>query len=203
MRTPWRMLADLVSGKPSKNGAETTAQENIADTSEATKLDDGQADTAAGTKSQAKDEVVDVIAREPVVSEEQKEPLAEPVADETVTNNEPAKPAQEAVVSAEPEPAGIVLPKPKTRPAKPAAKHLPVATPAPAKQEKPVVNQANKTPQKLVSADPAIDVPVAKSAFEEMAALDHEIVDLRRRLSEKLALQNAQLRKLIDRYDGR
>lgn len=41
---------------------------------------------------------------------------------------------------------------------------------------------------------------VKKTIFQEMTELDEEIVQLRRLLAHKLVAQNAQLRKMLERY---
>lgn len=201
MRTPWRMIADLVSGKPSKNDAETKAQNHVADKDETTTPDHSHAEIAAVTKPEATSEITDGIAREPVVWEQSKGKLSEAVANETAMKADTTTPVEKASAIARPEPAPINLPQSETKSSEPSAKPLPVATRAPAKPEKPIAKRARATSP--VIAEPANDVQVAKSAFEEMSALDQEIEELRRRLSDKLKLQNAQLRKLINRYDGR
>lgn len=45
-------------------------------------------------------------------------------------------------------------------------------------------------------------LPVSKTILEQMSELDADIAELRQRLAEKLVVQNAQLRKLIERYDA-
>jgi hypothetical protein len=56
------------------------------------------------------------------------------------------------------------------------------------------------------AAVPVIDAPPdnllrPKTVFEERSELDAEISDIRQRLAEKLSLQNAQLREMLERFD--
>ena len=51
-----------------------------------------------------------------------------------------------------------------------------------------------------VVAEPNTPTPKTQLFADEMAKLDAEIASLRIRLSEKLAIQNDQLRQLIQRY---
>jgi hypothetical protein len=203
MRTPWRMLSDLMSGKPSKDDAEANAQDNGSDKDEQAAHDDSRADVAAIIQPEANDEITNVTAPEPVVSQQTSRVRAEPSADENVTEIEPGTIADEGHASAALEPVAIVSSRPEAEPAKPVVKRSPVATRIVADPKKPAAARAKKTAPMSALTAPATDVPVAKSVFEEMSVLDHEIDDLRHRLSEKLKLQNAQLRKLIDRYDRR
>ncbi|WP_426289733.1 hypothetical protein ACN9MC_35095 (plasmid) [Ensifer adhaerens] len=79
---------------------------------------------------------------------------------------------------------------------------------APSTQPKTVQRRARKTSAKPVAVVDAIEpkeAPVAvrppPSLSEQVAALDEEVRQLRRQLSEKLRLQNEQLERLLKRFD--
>lgn len=202
MRTPWRMLSDLMSGKSSRDDAEANAKDKGADKDEQAAREDSHGDTAAVIQPEANDEITDVIAPGSVAPQRTSEARAEPSADKSVTEIEPERIIEKAPAVAEAKPVDVVVPQQEIKPAKPAGKRLPVTTPNVAASKRPATKQAKKTAPVPALTAQADNVPVDKSVFEEMSALDHEIEDLRRRLSEKLTVQNAQLRKLIDRYDG-
>ncbi|MBP2562399.1 hypothetical protein J2T08_006079 [Neorhizobium galegae] len=61
----------------------------------------------------------------------------------------------------------------------------------------------NPTVEPVVSATAEVAPAGLKSFMDEMADLDAEVDALRRQLAKKLIQQNAQLRKMIARFDGR
>ena len=87
--------------------------------------------------------------------------------------------------------------------------------PTPAEAAETLVNRAparrkkiNPTVERVVSATQTDEVAPAvaagpKSFMDEIADLDAEVDALRRQLAKKLVEQNAQLRKMLARFDGR
>jgi hypothetical protein len=78
-----------------------------------------------------------------------------------------------------------------------------LVTPAPARQKKikPIVEPVVFATQADEEAPAVAAGP--KSFIDEMADLDAEVAALRRQLAKKLIEQNAQLRKMLARFDGR
>jgi len=80
------------------------------------------------------------------------------------------------------------------------------AQPLPAKRRR----RSGKTNVKNVAVTDAVEYGVESSIvaqppmtfFDEVAGLDAEIRQLRRQLAEKLLLQNAQLKQMLERYDA-
>ncbi|MBV7518911.1 hypothetical protein [Ensifer sp. ENS12] len=79
---------------------------------------------------------------------------------------------------------------------------------APSTQPKTVQRRARRTSAKPAAVVEAIEPKEAQVAVrptpslsEQVAALDEEIRQLRRQLSEKLRLQNEQLERLLKRFD--
>jgi hypothetical protein len=191
MRTPWRFVADLVSRKPKPESA-AVAQKTIA------------------------------LEYKPVSEEEH--PSIEPAAvvravepgpeaslldqDTGATDVEPAAPvAVDAPVAAvnQEEPAALLTPR-QSEETSPAPTLTEVAeTPvkrAPARRTK--VEPTAKLAVSIIQTEevgPAIAVG-PKSFLDEMADLDTEVGALRRQLAEKLNEQNAQLRKMLARFNA-
>lgn len=80
------------------------------------------------------------------------------------------------------------------------------AQPLPAKRRR----RRGKTNVKNIAVTDAVEYGVGSSSvaqppmtfFDEVAGLDAEITQLRRQLAEKLLLQNAQLKQMLERYDA-
>lgn len=200
MRTPWRMIADLVSGKPSKTETETETAPQTS-TVEATPAVPDAKKTAASTDDiAARIEDVVVTSLEPENTPKHgaiKDPATVddtgPVAEmKPVDGALPIEEKAESVVSPE------TGRKPGTIGAKPRA----VKAPVPAKPKRAIAkrDQQEIALQAVEFAQKA--KPSPKSDSDEMADLDRDIEQLRKQLAEKLKRQNAQLRKLIDRYEG-
>ncbi len=80
---------------------------------------------------------------------------------------------------------------------------------APSTQPKTAQRRARKTSAKPVAVVDAIEPKEAQVAVrppptlsEQVAALDEEVRQLRRQLSEKLRMQNEQLERLLKRFDA-
>jgi hypothetical protein len=190
------MLADLVSGKSSKDEAETEPQASadeatppVADANNNAEIDD--ATPAAVEDAVAASPVPEIasgpdVAMNPVKVDDGGTVTATTPVDELVPTGKKAAVASPSAASEEPD--------------KPAAPRRVVKAPAPDKTKGSKATQ----PQEAISL-PAVGPtqavqPRPKSPTAEMADLDRDIEALRKQLAEKLKLQNAQLRKLINRY---
>jgi hypothetical protein len=195
------MLSDLVSGKSSKDDIEdiSPAVPTDTETGAATDNETARIENAAPEKDEKPKAVNSQAAA--VIATDKAKPVAgaDPVHNPAIDEDKPVEIAAPAPVST-PDQRPLSKPRPKS----------PAATNAkrPAPQSKsvtaaPIVASASE--EKSTADLPAASVakPEPKSALDDMAELDREIEDLRQRLAEKLTRQNAQLRKLIDRYDGR
>jgi hypothetical protein len=177
MRTPWRFVADLVSRRPKPHSQDESP--------------------AAAPKT---------IALEYKPAPEEKHPGPETTAVDLVpaTLVEETSPAPHS----DPEPATAVG---ETAP--PIEEDVPVSTRTKTAEAlvKPVPTRRKKVApvvEAVVSVDQTGDVAHAvaagpKSFIDEMADLDAEVDALRRQLAEKLIEQNAQLRKMLARFDVR
>jgi hypothetical protein len=175
MKTPWRFVADLVSRKP--------------------KPDSHDESPAVAPKT---------IALEYRPSLEEKHPGIEPaVPDHSAESDSAAQ-----VVSNLPDPdtgstdietATSVAAEAPTKTE--AAETLVMPAPARQKKIKPMVEPVVFATQADEEAPAVAAGP--KSFTDEMADLDAEVAALRRQLARKLIEQNAQLRKMLARFDGR
>jgi hypothetical protein len=199
MKTPWRFVADLVSRNPKPHShdespaveAKTIALEYKPISEEDQPPHDETAvDRSAESGSDAQvetsrlepDAVASAIETEapvaeaPAVAAGLEEPAALPTSQQ---------PEEEASAPTQTEAAEtLVKPEPARR-----RKVKPIAEPA---------ASANQTDE----VAPAVAVG-PKSFTDEMADLDTEVDALRRQLAKKLIEQNAQLRKMLARFDGR
>lgn len=196
MRTPWKMLADLVSGKSSKDETETEPQ---ARADEATPLVADANKTVAsadGSPAPVKDAIAaspvteiasgpDVVAN-PETVDDAGTVTATTTIDEPVSFEKKAELASPSAASEDPD-------KPATRPRV-------VKAPVPIKTKRSVIKQLREA-KSLPTVELSQEIKPAPTAHpNEMADLDRDIKVLRKQLAEKLKLQNAQLRKLINRY---
>jgi len=128
------------------------------------------------------------LVEAPIASIDDAAPSTDTVANETVTDHPLEAPpiVEEQVGGNEPSRAGR----------------------APSTQPKTAQRRARKTSAKPVAVVDAIEPKEAAVAVrpppslsEQVAALDEEVRQLRRQLSEKLRLQNEQLERLLKRFD--
>ncbi len=198
MKTPWRFLSGLVSRKAADDHAAeqvTKAPDILAvehhpvqDEKSVEEKVAAQPSSQLGTyPSKADTKTIEAVsaavaASEADVVEEEAAPIDMPssVATEFVTSNVPSVTSSSVRQAHENERAGPAA-------AAPNAKNS--GEQALSKSE---VTLAEKT-------GPA-KAPVEKTAHQEMLMLDQEIAELRRLLSEKLSLQNAYLKSMLDRY---
>lgn len=199
MRTPWKMFADLVSGKSSKDETETAPQPSVDEATPA--VTDANRNVADADTAHASVEEAAATSCEPEIAPE-REPIedqmiagdAAPVA-ETGPADEPATIEEVAVVAASPAPSENSEELPVRRPV--------VNAPSPAKAKGTAAKRSPQGTAQIAAATTQATVPAPKSVLNEMADRDREIEDLRKSLAEKLKHQNAQLRKLLDRYESR
>lgn len=201
MKTPWRFVADLVSRKPKADVSgehrplttKTKALEYRPAIEE--KVEQGEAaspelvvDVGQREETEAQISAPDLIP-EPVAQSEQAdstsaEPPVSVVIEDTVSAPEPVEHRNIAPADEKHEIFDVeALQKPTTPKKRPA-----------------VLNETTES-----MADSASPVPAEKpkTNVEEIAALDAEVEVLRRQLSKKLIEQNAQLRKMLARFETR
>ncbi|RKD35424.1 hypothetical protein BJ928_1591 [Rhizobium sp. WW_1] len=187
MRTPWRFVADLVSRKPkpdSHDEGTEVAPKTIALEyrpslqEEHPDIEPAVLDHSAEADSEAQ---VDASPLEPDAGSTETETAA-PVAAEA--------PADLAALQAEEK-------SPAPTPTE-AAETLVRRPPARRKNINPAVE-----PVVSVAQTDAVAPAGPKSLLDEMVDLDAEVAALRRQLAKKLIEQNAQLRKMLARFDAR
>ena len=197
MKTPWRFVADLVSRKPKAEGSgEVRAVAPDTMTLE--------------YKPDVEEPHIDEEATVPAQTAEQAEANVQNAEAVLRSDSEPAADNAAETVSA--------LEIPGEAPEPTAAPHVPVEqsrapietdevpekrAPARAKETAPVADLVAFIEQ----ADEGGAVPALasgpKSLLDEMAELDADVAELRRQLATKLTEQNAQLRKMLARFDPR
>lgn len=141
-------------------------------------------------------------------------PAQEPEAQATAPAEIQEPPAEETKVSPPQIDTATVIEEPA--PPSPAIVSVEAAPPAAADDAidiatRKTVRARNKpsapAPQGISGVPAVVEEPAAvvapKAFVEEMAALDLEVVALRRELAKKLGAQNAQLRRMLGRFDGR
>lgn len=198
MRTPWRMIADLVSGKPSKNEAGTDPQTNAVEVTPAVP----DANKTATSTDPIAARIDDVVVTSP---EPENTPKLEAVKNQATVDN------TESVAETKPDDGALPIEekaelvassatdrKPEIVAVKPRA----VKAPAVAKAKRAIAKRGQQEITLPAFELAQKDKPSPKSNSDEMAHLDRDIEELRKQLAEKLKRQNAQLRKLIDRYEG-
>jgi hypothetical protein len=197
MKTPWKFVADLVSRKPKAEGSgevhavapDTMTLEYKPDVEEP--HIDEEATVPAQTAEQAEADVENAEA----VLHSDSEPAADEVA-ETVSalesRGEAPEPTAAPHVTVDKSRAPIETDEiPEKRAPTRAKKMAPVADPV------AFIEQADEAgPVPALASGP-------KSLLDEMAELDAEVAGLRRQLAKKLTEQNAQLRKMLARFDPR
>lgn len=199
MRTPWKFLSDLVSRTasedrvverttkaqdllavehhPAQNGQDVETavvrqpSNEVESRQSVLESKTVEAASAAGPRSEA-----DIV-------EQTVNPVATslPLATEVVTGHVPSISSAQVKDANEDEQSRLVT----------------TATQEVDSSNRPAVAEPAATPLKPASPPEAI---VKKSVNEEMVALDEEIAELRRLLAEKLMLQNAYLKSMLDRY---
>ncbi|OWV72337.1 hypothetical protein ATY76_05760 [Rhizobium sp. R339] len=179
MKTPWRFLADLTSRRrPAKPEENSTGRSADAEASES------EAKSAPAVPSDAAASGAHVSGdRSPTISSE-----TESVYD--------AGAASEPPVDAE----EVQSPAPADR-RPPHVEAVKSGTGAKPQRKPPAKRQGSA---KRTQADVVAKSPAASSRdpfFDDVASLDEEIRALRSELAQKLHRQNAQLKKMLERFD--
>lgn len=186
MRTPWRFVADLVSRKPKADRSE--AATSIPDEIKALEYH-----PAGGAPTEALDgRAADQPG--PAVPEDDPQPFALP--------GEVPHPQTDALVVS---PAEIGAGEPiESTPissadtADEAATEIPRR--APKKTTRSVLPELSRRSE---DREPPAAFDGVKTLVDEMTELDLEVVSLRRELAKRLNEQNAQLRRMLARFDAR
>lgn len=197
MRTPWKFVADLVSRKPKAgvtdeqtHETETPALEYRPAVEEAVESFDPASSEQAGeieqpNETEARSLTPDLTPQTPAQTEHSGRALTEThpsvAADGAVSKPEAAEGASVTDPAMQDEPDHLVRTRESARPRKSA--------------------QANSKEITVRKADASDLADKPKSIVQEIAALDADVAVLRRQLSIKLAEQNAQLRKMLERFE--
>jgi hypothetical protein len=202
MRTPWRFISDLVSGKAPEDRAVkqlNTAPNAIAIEHKPASADKGEDPVATDLsfdQPETKDSITQApeaeavletaVASQPDVSEHAVSVIeTPPVTEENIGETETQLSEDVSVVDYVSEDAPVV------------SKPMEAQTPREKSSGQDVHSMAPASQPAKTTSEPAI---VAKSLDDQMEELDEEIAELRRKLSEKLLIQNAQLKKMLARY---
>jgi hypothetical protein len=203
MRTPWRFVADLVSRKPNVDTREehpTAAREPIALEHQPEKTDahpEIEVQSAEQPVEIAAEERLDAARRNNSASLEHvqiSDEASVPAVDEVSAISADAK--DSAAIDATAEITEIVAAQEETPTVGALAAPVDIPQLKRRKTTRAFVQQPTPSSQ---TKDNASAVP--KSLMHEMADLDAEIDALRRQLVRKLSEQNAQLRKMLARFD--
>jgi hypothetical protein len=195
MKTPWRFLSDLVSRKSEDRPAEQITKAPAVVAIEHYPEEEVPPSSAVSVENPVDEGETNLAAQEVEATETA---LAAPVVEGNAIEQslEPV----EMDFAAEPE----ALPKEQASEFDDAGDVAEDAALATAPKA-----TATKRRGKAAHAGGQIGLPreqepdqssVKKTAYDEMVELDQEILELRRLLSEKLIIQNAQLKTLLDRY---
>jgi len=202
MRTPWRFVADLVSRKPKPNSQDESpaaAPKTIA------------LEYRPAPEEEHPSPETPAVALVPATVVEETSPAPHADQEPATAVGETAPPIEDDVAEVP-----VAVAKPAERSAPPRLEEKSFA-PVPARTEtaealvKPASTRRKKVEpiaEPAVSVNQAGDVVLAvaadpKSFMDEMADLDAEVDALRRQLARKLVEQNAQLRKMLARFDVR
>ncbi|MBB4351734.1 hypothetical protein [Aliirhizobium cellulosilyticum] len=205
MRTPWRFVADLVSRNPKMDTREqhpATAREPIALEHQPEKTDvhlEIEAQPAEQTIEVAADERLDAARRNNSASLEHvriSDEASASAVDGVSAISADAKGS--AAIDARAEITEIVAAREETPTVDALAEPVDMPQLKRQKTTRAFVQQPTPSSQ---TEDNASAVP--KSLMHEMADLDAEIDALRRQLERKLSEQNAQLRKMLARFDAK
>ena len=200
MRTPWRFVADLVSRKPkqySHDGSPAGAPKTIAleykgvTEEEKASLDATAVDGSAESGSEA------------LVEASRPKPDTNPTGAGTAASGAAAAPA--VTVGGE-QPTGLADTQraEEAPPASPGIETAKATTKAAPTQRKRVASIVDPRDPIGIALEQAPAVARGPTSFmDEMADLDVEVAALRRQLAKKLVEQNAQLRKMLARFDPR
>lgn len=210
MKTPWRFLADLISKRPAAEQVEDqTPRAEI----KAIEYRPEQEEAVANPPKEIRSEQASTEADAP-------RGVDADAAEYVSLESEQVQVDDVRSVSGEGQEGAVVAEAPKTdKPAAEAADESAAAVPANGRvagevasisKRKPKSTDRNPEVQSKGSEREEIASQSAKadgasleqrSPFDTMLELDDEILDLRKRLAEKLAVQNEQLRQMLKRYN--
>lgn len=186
MKTPWRFVADLVSRKPKADASEARV---VAHDLKALPYQP----TSEERHPESEATVMD--PSDPVVAGTVADNGPEPIVEQSVT------PSPESVEAALIPASSEVDEDVSSHAATPSAKAPVEAVPVRRKTVEPAVAPAE--PDRQIADEAPIVATVPKSVTDEMVGLDVEIEELRRQLAKKLTEQNAQMRRMLARFDLR
>lgn len=186
MKTPWRFLADLTSRRrPAKPEESSTGRSAHAEASES------DAKSAPAAPSDAAASGAHVSDDRPPAALSKTEPVHDAGA-----ASEPPVDAEEVQA-----PALADAQAPHVEPVKTGTRAKPQRKPPAKRQGSAKRTQADVVAKSVAAADHAPVPPSRDPFFDEVASLDEEIRALRSELAQKLLRQNAQLKKMLERFD--
>jgi hypothetical protein len=199
MRTPWRFVADLVSRKPKTHGHDensAVAPKTIAlEYKPVPEEEQPGLDATPVDRSAEPDSETQVEAR-------RLQSDTDPTEARTAASVEDAP----AVAVGDGEPANLATTEQaeETSPVYPGTEAAKATTKASAPRRKRVASITKSLDSIGTALDEAPAIAAGPRSFtDEMADLDAEVDALRRQLARKLLEQNAQLRKMLARFDVR
>ncbi|MBW6424854.1 hypothetical protein KX729_25730 [Rhizobium sp. XQZ8] len=197
MKTPWRFLADLVSRKPALGRADKANESADIQALEYHPLQD-VADALQSHNQGQDEDRTGGLASSAAVSDH---PAAGYATSDLGETTPPSVDLNSSVAFVE----EIVALDTSHRRADEEAMSLK----QPSNRRKAEARRFDKVAEALTPADGhpsefVATTPVAaKTAVDEMAELDAEIQDLRKRLARKLSVQNRYLKQMLNRYDSK
>jgi hypothetical protein len=183
MKTPWRFVADLVSRKPKADASEARVVAH-----------DLKALPYQPTSEERHPEIEATVVdpSDPVVAGTVADNGPEPIVEQSVT---PSPESVEAALI----PASSEADEDVSHTATPSANAPVEAVPVRRKTIESTVAPAE--PDRQIADEAPIVATVPKSVTDDMVGLDVEIEELRRQLAKKLTEQNAQMRRMLARFD--
>ena len=205
MKSPWRFVADLTSRrKPDRAPLQLPAltRENIVE---------GDKRELESTSAPAASAVTPIVASEETaeaVAATDDQPL--PAAAESIEERGETEPTSSPETPGEAEPSATMLPESETPSASESEPEglvdaAPLETGVkPAKRVKPGKGRTTAPPTMAAVDEPTANLLAAQPLdfFGEASAVDAEIAELKVALAQKLKLQNAQLKKMLARFNG-
>lgn len=190
MKTPWRFLADLTSRRrPVKPEESSTGRSADAEASE------GEAKSAPAVPSDAAASGAHVSDDRPSAASNETESVHDAGA-----ASEPPVDAEEVQAPALAD-AKVPLVEPDAAAVKTGTGAKPQRKPPAERGARAKKAQADVVAKSVAAADRAPVPPSRDPFFDELASLDEEIRALRSELAQKLHRQNAQLKKMLERFD--
>ncbi|OOO28485.1 hypothetical protein CO674_20135 [Rhizobium hidalgonense] len=199
MRKPWRFVADLVSRKPKTHGHDESSA--VAPKSIALEYKPVPEEEQPGLDATAFDRAAD-RGSETQVEASRPQSDTDPTEARTAASVEDAP----AVAVGDDEPANLATTGQAegTSPAYPGTEAAKATTKAASTRRKRVASITEPLGWIGTALDEAPAIAAGpRSLTDEMADLDAEVDALRRQLARKLVEQNAQLRKMLARFDVR